>query len=196
MPEIGRERLLGGLLKTEQVTQYAGYLDDGYYQKGLSKLYTILTAGQYAGTTSITLYNKTDLISNNCVYDRRTKLMWARYYSDGLGTGSNGKLPWTTDANGQGIFALAAAANLAKLGGYSDWRIPNSLELMSLISAEKPTAAPDATAFPVWSTTDYLWTSTTKSSGVVNAMVAYFSAGGLSDVVKTAAYLAPLVRGG
>ena len=48
MPEIGELRKKGRLLKTGQTTQYGGYKDDGYYQKGLSKKYTILTGGQYA----------------------------------------------------------------------------------------------------------------------------------------------------
>ena len=161
MPEIGGGIGIGErlalLLKTGQTTQYGGYDDDGKLERGLSKLYTILTLGQYAGTTNITIYGKTDAHSNNCVYDRRTKLTWARYHTDGLGTGSNGKLPWTTDANGQGIFAYAAAANLAKLGGYSDWRIPDDLDLTSLRDMEQPTAAPNATAFPSWPTSDYFW---------------------------------------
>jgi len=194
--EIGIERNLGLLLATGQLTQYGGYLDDGYYEKGLSKLYTILTTGQYAGTTNITLYGKTDVHSNNCVYDRRTKRMWSRYVSGSVGTGSNGKLPWTTDVNGQGIYAYVAAANAAKLGGYSDWRIPNDLELVNLRDMEQPTAAPNATAFPSWPTSDYVWSSTTRPSSTASAMFVYFGNGSVDSSDKATAYFVSLVRGG
>ncbi len=194
--EIGKERVLGGLLKTGQTTQRGGYLDDGYYQKGLSKRYSILTAGQYAGTTSITLATKTDLISNNCVYDRRTKLMWSRYPSDGLGPADDGRMPWTTDGSGHGIFAFAAAANAANLASYDDWRIPNAFELASLLKIEIPSAVPDATAFPGWPTTDYVWASTTQGNYEPNAFHIEFVGGNIGYADKTGTDFVALVRGG
>lgn len=200
MPEIGSEigvdRVLGDLLKTGQTTQYGGYEDDGYFEKGLSKRYTVLTAGDQAGTTSITLSDKTDLISNNCVYDQRTKLMWSRYPSDGLGHGGDGKLPWTTNADGEGVFALADAANAAALGGYSDWRIPNDLELPSIRDMEASSAVPDATAFPDWPTADYVFTSTTAPSNTAYANAIIFSGGHDFYVAKDSTAYAALVRGG
>ncbi len=199
MPEIGGGIGIGErlalLLATGQLTQYGGYDDDGKLRKGLSKLYTILTTGQYAGTTSITLYNKTDLISNNCVYDRRTKLMWSRYPSDGLGTSSNGRLPWTTDANGQGIYAYVAAVNAAKLGGYSDWRIPDDAELASVRDMEAPTGVPDSTALPGWPTTESFWASTTIPSTTTSAVILGFINGNLGSGGKTTVRFVPLVRG-
>lgn len=194
--EIGESRKLGGLLKTGQTTQYGGYPDDGYYEKGLSKRYVVLTAGRYSGTTSITLYNKTDLISNNCVHDRRTRLMWSRYLTDGLGTDSDGKLPWTTDVNGQGIFAYVAAANVAKLGGYTDWRIPNDMELASLRDMEATTGAPNATAFPGWPTADYVCSSTTRPDDTTYAYGVMFVSGRVSYAAKTTTCFVSLVRGG
>jgi len=194
--EIGKDRILGGLLKTGQTTQYGGYPDDGYYQKGLSKLYTILTLGQYAGTTSITVATKTDLISNNCVYDRRTKLMWSRYCSDGLGPAGDGKMPWTTDGSGHGIFAFVAAANAAKLGGYSDWRIPNLTELISLANTEPPTSAPDATAFPVWPTTDNFHSSNTFPINTIYTLILHYAYTLPGNALKTDNLFISLVRGG
>ena len=194
--EIGKERILGGLFKTGQTTQYGGYEDDGYFEKGLSKLYTILTTGQYAGTTNITLNGKTDAHSNNCVYDRRTKLMWSRYVAASVGPGSDGKLPWTTNVNGEGIYSFVAAANVAKLGGYSDWRIPNDVELPSLKNMEGPTAAPDEVAFPGWPISDSLWSATTRPVGVGHAMMMYFDNGYVSGDGKTYTYFVALVRGG
>jgi hypothetical protein len=194
--EIGSERTKGGLLKTGQTTQYGGYLDDGYYQKGLSKLYTILTLGQYAGTTSITINSKTDAHSNNCVYDQRTKLMWSRYVAGSVGPGSDGKLPWTTNENGEGIFAYLAAANAAFLAGYSDWRIPNDLELLSLRTMQYPNAKPNATAFPIWPTDSHVYTSTSRADVVASAMDVLFSSGYLGYDTKTVNRYATLVRGG
>lgn len=196
--EIGKERILGGLLKTGQTTQYGGYEDDGFFEKGLSKQYTVLTLGQYAGTTSITLNSKTDAHSNNCAYDQRTKLMWSRYVAGSVGPGSDGKLPWTTNGNGEGIFAFAAAANVALLGGYGDWRISNDLELVNLRDMEQPDAAPNATAFPGWPTSDSFWSSTTQPTWVtVRAQILNFSIGDLSSAgVKTVTYYVALVRGG
>lgn len=194
--EIGKERILGGLLKTGQTTQYGGYEDDGYFEKGLSKQYTILTAGQYAGTTNITLNAKTDAHSNNCVYDRRTKLMWSRYVVGSVGPASGGKLPWTTNVNGEGIFAYAAAANAAKLGGYDDWRVPNWLELTSLLDMEYPNAAPDAIAFPGWPTTDWFWTSTASPTITTYAIIGRFNYGTTEQADKIQNFYIAIVRGG
>ena len=194
--EIGKERVLGGLLKTGQTTQYGGYLDDGYYQKGLSKLYTVLTLGQYAGTTSITLNAKTDAHSNNCVYDQRTKLMWSRYVAGSIGPGSDGKLPWTTNGNGEGAFTFVAAANVAKLGGYDDWRIPNLIELLTLLNSKVSAVVPDPTAFPSWPGTDAVYTSTTWTFQTVQAATVPFSSNTTSVATKTSAQYCALVRGG
>lgn len=193
--EIGVERESAHLLKTGQTTQYGGYEDDGYFEKGLSQQYDILTAGQYAGTTNITLNAKTDAHSNNCVYDKRTKLMWSRYLVGTLGPNNNGTIPWTTNVNGEGIYAFIAAANAALLGGYSDWRIPNAIELASLQDMEAPTAIPNATAFPTW-VASYVWSSTTAPSATTYASGLGFSGGDRGNLDKTTNRYCALVRGG
>lgn len=193
MPSIGKERQFGQLLKTGQTTQYGSYPDDGDLEKGLSRLYAVLDAGQYAGTVLITLYDKTDLISNNCIYDQRTKLMWSRYPSDGLGPASDGKLPWTTNVNGEGIFPYVALANVAKLAGYSDWRIPNILECFSLVLFEAPAISVDPTAWPLGLTVS-MWSATTRPSSTSNA-VSFVGGGNLIGLsLKTATALCLLVR--
>src|SRR4030042_159510 len=194
--EIGKDRILGGLLKTGQTTRYGGYEDDGYFEKGLSKRYTILAAGQYAGTTDITLNAKTDAHSNNCVYDQRTKLMWSRYAVGSVGPGSDGKLPWTTNGNGEGIFAYVAAANAAKLGGYDDWRVPNAQELPSLLNYQGDNAKPDPTSFPDFNITDYYWTSTTLPNATSDANLVSFNWGIVPSVGKATLAFLLLVRGG
>jgi len=81
-------------LKTGQVTSYHTG-DDGDLEKGVSRSYNILTAGQYSGTTNIVINGKTHALSNNCVIDERTGLMWARYVPDAdIGPGTDGKLFW------------------------------------------------------------------------------------------------------
>ena len=49
----------GRLLKTGQTTQYSSELDDGYYEKGLAKSYTVLSTGQYSGTANVDLAHYT-----------------------------------------------------------------------------------------------------------------------------------------
>jgi len=181
------------LLATGQTTSYVDY-DDGYYRKGIVKSYTILTTGQYSGTTNITLNGKTDAHSNNCVVDNNTGLMWSRYASASVGAGSDGKLPWTTNVNGEGIFAFCAAANAAALGGHADWRVPNINELLSLLDHEAALSFPNATAFPSWPNV-VMWSSTTTSALTVNAENIIFSYGAMSTAVKTAAAPVALVRG-
>lgn len=258
------------LLKTGQTTPYSGELDDGYYEKGLTKAYTVLTTGSYSGTSNIDLIHLTDTsiafaattpgtitdsnnqlamfktgdvivitgsasnngvynvstgnvagtirtteatlleaagasvsiakreaLSNNCVLDRNTGLMWVRYTSGQnakMGAGSDGTMPWTGEL--YDVFQWCAAANGASLGGYSDWRIPNDMELANLRNMEAATAAPDGTAFPGWATSDYVWTSTTKPSNIGYGMAVIFSSGPVRDRTKTMAYYAALVRGG
>lgn len=43
------------LLKTGQTTQYNSELDDGYYEIGVAKSYTVNTAGAQSGTTNVDL---------------------------------------------------------------------------------------------------------------------------------------------
>ena len=43
------------LLKTGQTTQYSSELDDGYYEAGVAKSYTVNTSGSQSGTTSVDL---------------------------------------------------------------------------------------------------------------------------------------------
>jgi len=47
------------LLRTGQTTQYGSELDDGYYQRGLAKAYTVLTTGPQSGTSNIDLTHLT-----------------------------------------------------------------------------------------------------------------------------------------
>jgi hypothetical protein len=194
--EIGEERKNGNLLKTGQTTQYGGYQDDGYFKKGISRLYTILTTGRYSGTTNITLNSKTDVHSNNCVYDQRTKLMWSRYVTASVGPASDGLIPFTTNGSGEGLFPYAAAANAALLAGYSDWRVPNVLEFNSLLNFESPKCDPDPASFPGWTSAAWYATSTTSPPSSTQFKVIMTQFGNMDNDDKTTTRLLLLVRGG
>lgn len=187
------------LLATGQVTSYGSGtgVDDGALQKGIVKAYTVLTTGQYAGTTAITVNSKTDTHSNNCVFDNNTGLMWSRYASASVGPASDGKLPWTTTGSGgtaEGIFPYVAAANAAGLAGYSDWRTPNRNEFVGIMGAET-NGTPNSTAFPSWPA-NVFWSSTTQPNNTVMALQPSFLQGAENGgLVKTGTAYCALVRG-
>ena len=94
MTSVYSQGYLSELLKTGQTVSYATG-DDGDLQLGLDKDYTILTTGQYSGTSNITINSKTNALSNNCVKDNKTGKMWARYVSTAdIGPATDGKLFW------------------------------------------------------------------------------------------------------
>ena len=194
MPQTHRERAL--LLATGQVTSYGSGtgVDDGALKKGIVKAYTILTAGQYAGTTNITINSKTDAHSNNCVEDNNTGLMWSRKQAASVGPNSNGTIPWTTNVNGEGIFPYVAAANAALLAGYNDWRIPNIHELGSLVDEEAPTGAPNA-AFTSF-TLSLINSSNTDMGTITKCLYWSFDLGIPGTAPKTSNRFCLLVRGG
>jgi hypothetical protein len=224
-------------LKTGQTVSYATG-DDGDLERGVSKNYTILTTGQYSGTSNIVINSKTHALSNNCVKDNRTGLMWARYVPTAdIGPSADGKLFWEqwtlgpkTDisftagtkiinsvagdfntsalcvgrkvaitgageaGNNQTVTVTAitannmtvseaivdeaagasvsfatvddliwdaiAQANANSLGGYSDWRVPNSFELYSIVNLGNCNPAIDTTVFPS-TPSSYFWTAST-----------------------------------
>lgn len=183
-----------GLLATGQITQYGGMLDDGALEKGIVKSYTVLTAGQYSGTTNITINGKTDVHSNGCAVDNNTGLMWSRTVSASVGPTSNGLIPWTTNANGEGIFTYCAAANAAGLAGYSDWRIPNYFELVSIMDYEAPSALPNSAAFTIASGI-VITSSTTQVTNINNPMSKISNSGTDAVQAKTVTVYCILVRG-
>lgn len=199
-PIVSRLERVNLSLKTGQTTSYgsgAG-LDDGALQVGNAKSYTVLTAGQYAGTTNITINGKTDVHSNACVQDNKTGLMWLQTVSASVGPASDGLLPWTTTGAGataEGIFPYVVAANAAGLAGHSDWRVPNVNELFSLADSEAPSGVPDAAAFPSFPANN-VWTSTTRPNNTANAQCVNFSQAVSATLVKTSTAAVVLVRGG
>lgn len=90
------------------------------------------------------------------VTDTKTGLMWQQTTAPYL-------LNWDN--------AIAYCSRL-RLSGYSDWRLPDRHELMSLVDASyTPTIHPDF--FPD-TAADWYWTSTTDASDTSNALVVPF----------------------
>ena len=69
-------------------------MDDGFHRKGYSRSYTILSSGDYAGSTQITVNSKSEYLPNECVRDERTGLVWMSHFPSSIGPDSNGTLYW------------------------------------------------------------------------------------------------------
>ncbi|MFP8780359.1 DUF1566 domain-containing protein [Hydrogenophaga sp. RWCD_12] len=103
----------------------------------------------------------------NCVYDQVTGLYWEGKTDDGgvrdkdnLYSNQGGGA--ATDASG-----YVAAVNGSSLCGFTDWRMPTALELMTLNHYGRTDAAPyvDPTWFPNTLSTPYYWTGEATSGG-------------------------------
>ena len=175
-------------------------LNDGVYN---------ISTGGVAGTirtTEATLLEaagatvslaKREALSNNCVLDLNTGLMWARYTSAenaAMGAASDGKMPWTGEL--YDVFQWCAAANTASLGSYSDWRVPNVAELISLMDYEIARAYPDPTAFPSWPTGGNRIQTSTTAPANTGAGLCISGYGYVEGVAKTTVNYGTLVREG
>lgn len=96
-----------------------------------------------------------------------------------------------------GVYGFRNAANVAVLGGYSDWRLPNFREYADLPvqDAATGTGRPASTAFPSYQTARY-WSGTTGPYDVTNAQGYYSTVGSVTAFPKTAWCTGHLVRGG
>jgi len=171
-------------LQTGQTILYhAG--DDGDLEEGIAKDYTILTTAQYSGTTDILINAKTHALSNNCVKDNMTDLMWARFVPlADIGPGNNGKLFWLDTTNNEEIWAFLSQVNANSLGGHNDWRIPNLDELLTLLNAGTNTPAIDTVVFPS-TPSDEHWSSTTVNTLTTYAHTVSFDFGFTGALSKT-----------
>lgn len=146
-----------------------------------------------AGNPRVALDARYDLSVADVVTDTVTGLMWKRCPEGRSGavcaTGSITIMSWSNALN------AADAANTASHAGYNDWRLPNSIELESLVETGCLNPAINTNAFPQNGTNAY-WSSTTFAPGASNAMFVAFSGGALSAAGKNSSSAVRLVRGG
>lgn len=94
------------MLKTGQTIQYDSELDDGYYEKGVAKSYTVNTAGSQSGTTNVDL---THLVSDTGAFTAVDKT-----YTDagkcGVFKAAGGEtVVISGSGNNNGVFTTASA---------------------------------------------------------------------------------------
>jgi len=156
--------------------------DDGDLESGVTRDYTVLTTGQYAGTTNITINAKTIAMENACTIDNQSGLMWmSRTPDSDIGPGNDGKLYWSIDVD-ENIWQFLVEANANSLGGHNDWRVPNYFELVQILDVGQNNPCINTTAFPS-TPSDYFWTSSTSLAITANAFIINF---GNSTVTRNA----------
>lgn len=144
----------------------------------------------------MTTFKKREAVSNNTVLDNNTGLTWLRYEPSLLGAGGDGKMPLTGFA--YSAYQFCAIANAVSLGGHTDWRIPNILELMSIFNFG---AVSDATAFPNYISGVNVWSSTVRANSTTGALtISQYTSNtylNINLVTKTLSLcMTRLVRGG
>ena len=114
------------------------------------------------------------------------------YDSNPATNGGNAGTPGTGTDTEDFIKAL----NDANYGGYSDWRMPNTKELVSIVnySISYPGPAIDTVYFPNTAASWY-WSSTTGVDYTSYAWSVYFDHGGVNNLNKSSAGYVRAVRG-
>jgi hypothetical protein len=125
-----------------------------------------------------------DVGKSSVTVDNRTGLVWM---TDGNFWGSS-----TTWAN-----AITRCQNLntGVYAGYTDWRLPNVRELMTIIQCGAYGPAIDSANFRNTQNL-YYWSSTTHATTATSAWCVYFLRGSVNYFGKTSYYYVRAVRGG
>ena len=113
---------------------------------------------------------------------------------DGTVTDTKNGLMWQQDHAGPMNWesALAYCEKLT-LNGHNDWRLPNSIELRSVVDYTKTNPAIDKTLFPN-ALSGFYWTSTTDLDDVSKGRVIYFWYGNDDAGIKSDDYYVRAVR--
>ena len=108
-------------------------------------------------------------MTNGTVIDTETGLMWQRCAQGLTGNNCTGI---ATPLNWQGALALADSSEFAS---HSDWRLPNIVELRSLVAYDRHGPAINATTFPT--ATGTYWSSSPSSANGDEALALNFANG-------------------
>ncbi|MCU0693629.1 MAG: DUF1566 domain-containing protein [Polyangiaceae bacterium] len=136
-------------------------------------------------------YTRTIPVTNEpIVEDRVTGLVWqgcsAGLSGSSCGAGSASALTWSD--------ALRTCDSLT-WGGATDWRLPDSYELVSIVDSGRYNPAIDPAAFPGTPNSGF-WSSSTHAVNWGDAWRVVFSHGYVSEHTKTAGNQVRCVRGG
>lgn len=145
----------------------------------------------------------------DCITDKLTGLMWPKNGIIGFeATDGGGPIAQPNYANTTATLnqitwaqALTGVANMNtapnKLCGYSDWRLPNKVELKSLINYGQSNPASWLNGQGFANVQDYLyWSSSSIAISTLNAWYVYFADGSTDALDKTASIHVWPVRGG
>jgi len=114
---------------------------------------------------------------NSIILDQTTGLIWQKT--------EGGKRTWEK--------AIVYCENLV-LGNYEDWRLPNIIELRSLVDRSKHNPTIDTAYFPDVAPSIY-WTSSTPPSHNEYAWFVSFYTGNVNNYSKSYSYYVRCVRG-
>ncbi len=135
-----------------------------------------------------------DLSSPLTVTDTVTGLMWKRCPEGRsgatCGAGSTAVTTWS------GALIAVDVANTESYAGHTDWRLPNIIELRSLVERGCHNLAINTNAFPQSGNGYPYWSSTTHASVAANAWGILFVGGSTGTYSKSNGGAVRLVRGG
>jgi len=165
-----------GLPKTGQETSYYA-TDDGQHEAGW--WFGLLNANNR------TRFVVKTLDGDDVVIDLATGLMWARD-GDAAGCNNGNKVAWGT---------ALGCCNILDFANFTDWRLPNILELCSIVNHEIYNPA----IWDSFTNTKYdseYWSSTTRPFSTTYARTISYSEGSYYSGEKTTKYYLRAVRGG
>lgn len=147
-------------------------------------------------------------LGNGAIKDEKTGLTWEKLANDGGIHDVDNRYPFA-----EAIAVKIAALNTARFGGYSDWRLPNRLELESLVHLGRtfpstvdpfnsvsgvvgscPTGC-TVTSCSCTHPRGLYWTSTTYVHQPDAAWLVYFGNGGVGGDLKSKGNYVRAVRG-
>ena len=126
---------------------------------------------------------------NGTTIDNVTGLMW-------VSSSSATMYNWQTALSSCAGITAGSLNFGSGYAGYTDWRLPNVRELMSIVDYGLYAPAINSVAFPATRVATPYWTSTTYRPSVNNAVVVNFNTGGVMSLMKTASGYVKCVRGG